>query len=355
MPDESTRSGYVYKFPAFLDTFPGSRSGSLGFLGVRSGRSRPNISRMAWLRKLPSGNWSAQIDRQGVRTSQTWPTKAQAQAWATKIEAEILAKARGQIIRRSLRDALQRSKEGQSHRNQVRLDFFAQSLPFVDKWLEDVRPADFAEWRDRQLQGLKSSSVNRDLNQLQGVLTRCVEWGWLHKNPLSGLKRPKDPPPRNRVITWREAKAVLRALGWKRRRPETLQQEVGFAFLLALHTAMRANEILCFELRGSVAHLPKTKNGDPRDVPLSRRSRRLVELCYPFRLSISSLDALFRKARRNAGLSGFTFHDARATATTRLSKTVDILMLARITGHRDPKQLMTYYRTTPQEIADRLR
>lgn len=311
---------------------------------------------MAWLRKLPSGNWSAQIDRMGVRTSQTWPTKAQAQAWATKVEAEILAKSRGQIVRRSLRDALEQAKKGQSHRNQVRLDFFAQSLPFVDKWLEDVRPADIAEWRDRQLQGLKSSSVNRDLNQLQGVLTRCIEWGWLHKNPLSGLKRPKDPPPRNRVITWREVRAVLRALDWKPRKPETLQQQAGFAFLIALHTAMRASEVLAFEWRGTVAHLSQTKNGDPRDVPLSARALRLVALCYPLTLTGPSLDALFRKARNKAGLSGFVFHDSRGTALTRMSRTLDVLTLARVSGHRDVNLLSrVYYRTTPQEIAARLR
>ena len=310
---------------------------------------------MASFRKLPSGLWNAQVARMGVRMSKSFPTKAAAEAWAAQMEHEILARQRGQIIRRSLRDALQEAKAGQSHRNQVRLDFFAQSLPFVDKWLEDVRPADFAAWRDRQLLGLKASSVNRDLNQLQGVLTRCVEWGWLHKNPLSGLKRPKDPPPRDRVISWREIRAMLRALDWRPRKPETLQQEVGFAFLIALHTAMRAGEVLRFEWRVKVAHLAKTKNGDPRDVPLSRRAQRLVALCYPLTVSASSLDALFRKARIRAGLSGFTFHDARATATTRLAKKVDILTLARITGHRDPKQLMTYYRTTADQIADSLR
>lgn len=312
---------------------------------------------MASFRKLPSGLWRAEIFRQGVRTSRAFTTKAQAQAWAATVESEITAKSRGQIIRRSLRDALTEAKKTAGRRDVTRLDYLADSLPFADKWLEDVRPADFALWRDHRLQALKSSTVNRDLNLIQGVLTKCVkEWGWLHKSPLSGFKRPKDPPPRNRVITWREVRAMLRALGWKRKKPETLQQEVGFAFLLALHTAMRAGEVLSFELRGSVAHLENTKNGDPRDVPLSARALRLVALCYPFNVTTASLDALFRKARRNAGLSGFTFHDARASALTRMSRHVDVLTLARISGHRDLKTLMDcYYRTTPQQIAARLR
>ena len=66
-------------------------------------------------------------------------------------------------------------------------------------------------------------------------------------------------------------------------------------------------------------------------------------------------DALFRKARARAGLSGFTFHDSRATALTRLSRQVDVMTLARISGHRDLALLLrVYYRETPAQIAARL-
>lgn len=310
---------------------------------------------MASFRKR-GDTWRAEVVKRGVRESASFRTKAQAQAWATQIEAEIEARARGQIVRRTLRQAMDRLREQARRRDATRLVFLAESLGFADKWLEDVTPADFSVWRDRQLLGLKPSSVNRDLNMMQGLFTRCIEWGWLHKNPLSGFKRPKDPPPRDRLISWREIRAVLRALGWQRKPPETLQQEVGYAFLMSLHTGMRAGEVLSYELRGSVAHLPKTKNGDSRDVPLGRRALRLHALCHPFKLNTASLDALFRKARKRAGLEGFTFHDARATALTRLSSKVDALTLARISGHRDLKTLLDhYYRTTPEQIAQGLR
>jgi integrase len=68
------------------------------------------------------------------------------------------------------------------------------------------------------------------------------------------------------------------------------------------------------------------------------------------------LDALFRKARRNAGLSGFVFHDARRTALTRMSKRLHPMQLARISGHRDLKTLLTtYYAETVEDIGARLR
>lgn len=312
---------------------------------------------MAHYRKLPSGQWYAEVAKKGVRKGQAWPTKAAAVAWATQLEAEILAKARGQIIRRTLRQAFERYAETGTKWEKTRLLFLAGSLGFVDKWLEDVTADDFGRWRDRQLQGVKGSTVNRDLNLMMAVLSRCRdEWGWLHKSPLTKFKRPKDPPPRNRVITWREIRSILRALDWRREKPVTMQQEVGFAFLVALHTAMRQGELVLIERRGKVAHLPKTKNGDARDVPLSFRAQRLLDLCYPLRVSKGSIDALFRKARERAGLSGFTFHDSRATALTRLSKTVDVMTLARISGHRDVRTLFEhYFRTSTEEISEQLR
>jgi integrase len=317
---------------------------------------------MASYRQLASGHWCAQVFRQGVRTSQTFPTKAHAVAWATQVEAEILAQKRGQVIKRSLNQALERYKlEVSSKKKGAKFEtsrlnaMMSYGLDFGDRWLEDVTAADFGRWRDLRLQGVKASSVNRDINLLCAVFTACIEWGWLTKSPLKGFKRPQNPPARTRVISWREIRAMLRALGWKRQPPETLQQQVGFAFLLSLHTAMRAGEVLRYELRGTVAHLSTTKNGDPRDVPLSARALRLHALCPSYTISSASLDALFRKARKAANLEGFTMHDSRATALTRMSKKVDVLTLARISGHRNISQLMTYYRETAAEIGAGLR
>lgn len=312
---------------------------------------------MASIGRLPSGMWRAQVFKAGVRTSRTFTTRAKAQAWATEIEAEILAQNRGQIVRRSLRDAFDRAAEAANHHDRTRLAFLGESIGFADKWLEDITPDDFGRWRDRQLLGVKASTVNRDLNLISGILSSCRdEWGWLHKSPLTKFRRPRNPPPRSRTIRWQEVRRMLRALGWRRAPPQTLQQEVGFAFLMALHTGMRAAEVLGYELRGKVAHLEKTKNGDPRDVPLGARALRLHALCPAYSVTPASLDALFRKARRRAGLDGFVFHDARRTALTRMAKLLGPMQLARISGHRDLKILMgTYYAEAAEDIGAKLR
>ncbi len=51
-----------------------------------------------------------------------------------------------------------------------------------------------------------------------------------------------------------------------------------------------------------------------------------------------------------------TFHDARASALTWLARRVDVLVLARISGHRDISLLhRVYYRATAAELAKGLR
>lgn len=321
---------------------------------------------MAYLLKLKSGKWSAQIDRAGVRTSASFATKAAAHAWATTVEAEIMARKRGQVARKTLRQALERySREvSPTKKNalweQTRIKFFLSDefgLPFADKLTDEVTADDIGKWRDLRLQGVKGSTINRDLNLLSAAFTTCVkEWGWSSRNPTGMARRPANPKPRDRLIAWHEIRRVLRALDWHMRPAQTLQQQAGFAFLMSLHTAMRASEVLKAEYSGGVAVLTDTKNGESRRVPLSPRAVRLLTYCPQFTITGPSLDALFRKARDRAGLEGFVFHDARATALTRMARRVDVLQLAKISGHRDISILSnTYYRESAESIGSRLR
>ena len=64
---------------------------------------------------------------------------------------------------------------------------------------------------------------------------------------------------------------------------------------------------------------------------------------------------LFRKARDSLMIPDLHFHDARAYALTRFSRKVDAFELARISGHKDLRTLISvYYRATSEDIASRL-
>jgi integrase len=110
-------------------------------------------------------------------------------------------------------------------------------------------------------------------------------------------------------------------------------------------------------VNGRVAHLPKTKNGYARNVPLSSRAIEILAQLPDgestlFNVAGASLDALFRKAKARAIIEDLHFHDTRREALSRLAKKVDVLTLAKISGHRDLRILSNvYYQTDMGEVA----
>ena len=107
-------------------------------------------------------------------------------------------------------------------------------------------------------------------------------------------------------------------------------------------------------------HLPITKSGRSRNVPLSSKARSLLRRMKGwddesvFGLQAPTLDALFRKSRSRAGLDGFTWHDTRHTSATMISRQISVLDLCKMFGWTDPKMAMTYYNPHASRIADLL-
>ena len=72
-------------------------------------------------------------------------------------------------------------------------------------------------------------------------------------------------------------------------------------------------------------------------------------------MSPQSCDALFRKYVKRSGVENLHFHDARKEATARLAKKLDVMDLAKVTGHRDLRMLLDcYYHPSAAEIAEKL-
>jgi integrase len=330
---------------------------------------------MATAKKTAQGTWRVQLEIKGVRDSGTFPTKREADAWAARRATEIRAMATtGQAgTVKTLRDALRRyadevspTKRGEVQ-EVVRLRALErQALP-IDKKLADLTTADLVLWRDSRLAVTARGSVLRQMTLLGHVLEVARrEWQWIGANPMADVRRPGEPDHRERIITGREVRLMLRSLGYTRRGPvRSMSQAVAMAFLLALSTGMRAGEIAGLtwdRVRGDHVRLPITKNGSARDVPLSTVARRVIgrmegfDSVLVFGIGSQVLSTLFRRHRERAGLDGFTFHDARHTAATRLamSRRVDVLELCRIMGWKNPKQAMVYFNPTASQIAARL-
>ncbi|HEY5849384.1 MAG TPA: tyrosine-type recombinase/integrase, partial [Lysobacter sp.] len=319
---------------------------------------------MASIRKRGT-SWRAEVYRDGTRESSSFPTKQLAVAWSQQREAELGGERLPdhtvkEALRRYQREVCPQHKgekwEVARLRMMERDELAAIRLPALRK--EHV-----SAWKRRRLESVSGASVAREMTLLRLVLEEAKrEWGWLHQNVARDVKKPASPPSRKRRISQDEIERVTLACGVTDLEADTAIQRTGLAFLFALETAMRAGEILGLtwdKVRQKAVTLPATKNGDQREVPLSKRAREILEALPKgeptcFNVDTATRDVLWRRARDASEVVDLHFHDSRAEAIWRLSKKLDVMELARVIGHRDLRSLMIYYQTSADDLADRL-
>lgn len=334
---------------------------------------------MASYTKTKNG-WRVQIARRGVRLSRTFATKAAGAAWAIKEETAILDGAAQKWPRKTVGEALDRYEaevtpgKGSARAETARLRAFRREFPLIAaKIISDVDSSDIAGWRDAMLKRISPGGVRRIGNSLRNVWTIArKEWRWCGESPWSAVRMPADNPERERLAGWREIRALLRRCDYVTHHPPVSGlQNVAWAFLVALRTAMRASEVVNLkrqDVSGSVAtvkHKSQHLTGKPRKVPLMPRGAALLAELVAFAearrrdnlftIKAASLDAQFRKITASLLIDNLHFHDSRATALTHMARRVDVMTLAKISGHRDIRILQqVYYRESAEQIAERI-
>lgn len=343
---------------------------------------------MAYIRQTAAGRWRAEVERRGVREARNFATKKEAKLWAAQREGEILAGAgrgSGAVPRHTLREAVERywrevsAARGSAREDRLRLSALLRDHGvLVDKALAEIRTADLAAWRDARLSRVAPATVQREINTLRPIWRLAQdEWGWLPQemsSPWRGLRLPPKTHARTRRVSWREARAILRNVGFHRDIPPSRPMEQAiWAWVVALHTALRAGEIMKMarsnvDLKRRIFTIAQHKTQahvGERRVPITPRAARILRVLEKaaedagrdnyFTVSETSRDTLFRKVVARLMIEDMHFHDSRAAALTWLAKRYDVMTLARISGHVDINMLYnTYYRETPEDVAARL-
>jgi integrase len=321
---------------------------------------------MATVQKTASGKWKFTATVNYKQHTKTFETKAEGYVWEESLKAgkgKVPVMTFGKLLGK-YRDEVSVKKKGERWES-IRIGLFLRDK-IADIKIADLSKATFSEWRDRRLKEVSALSVLREWALLSHCLQVAVnEWEYLAANPMKGLKKPKGEQPRDRLISQDEIQRLCFALNYT---PEakltTVTSRIGAAFMFAIETAFRAQEICNLrwvDISGRVAKINDSKTfAGVREVPLSSAAMAIIEQCkgldknLVFNIKTSQLDALFRKAKKLAVVEGLHFHDTRAEAITRLAKKLDILDLARMVGHKDLKMLMVYYRESASDIAKRL-
>lgn len=334
---------------------------------------------MATFRKR-GDTWLAEIRRKNhPYISKTFPTKRAAQIWASEVEHTMDNRGRVSADKTKLADLFARFAEEVSPTRkgerweQVRIRFFLKRREFAGLTVATCDDRVIRQYRDARLKEVSPSSVNREMNLLAGIFSHAIkEWGLRATNPVSTVGRPVGHD-RARNLRWsdNDIAKILEASGFQEDvRPKVGREYVGWAVLLLVETAMRLGE-LCAVKVGDVHLVDRwlrvhdSKNGDPRDVPLSPRACELLECLVRGRapeekvipVTSDTLGLYFRRERAKVKLStpGLRIHDIRHEGTSRLAtKFSNVLELSAVTGHRSLQSLRRYYNPKASDLAKRL-
>lgn len=328
---------------------------------------------MATIRKL-RGRWQAQVRRRGVPPrAKSFDTKTAAERWATDLEAEanrsgwaVDTRAAEKTTLKELltryRDEVTPSKRG-AVSERARINSIVR-CPIAHRTLAKLTSADVASYRDERLKTVAPATVIRELNTVSHAIEIASrEWGlWLPRNPVKLVRRPPVPRGRTRRFKEGEENALLTACD--RGRTPLLKPLI----VLAIETGMRRGELLDLrwqhvDLKLAVAHLPLTKNGDSRDIPLSRRAVAILQELRAedsnrervFPITGNAVRLAFEHLRVRAGMSDLRFHDLRHEAISRLfEKGLNIVEISAISGHRELKMLQRYTHLRAADLVARL-
>lgn len=315
--------------------------------------------------------WVAEVRTKGRYISKSHTSQNAAKDWAWEQERKV-GRVEGIMLGKTLTQALERyAREVSPLKKGARWEMIRLERLKKDNIahfpMSSIRSDDIDDWiDDRKSTGVKGSTINRELNLLSAVLTKArKKWKWLEINPMENVERPKNPPHRKKTYSPENITLILKALDYSEGKEViTQRQRIAVAFLLSIESAMRQGEIwgiLAEHIHYDDCYvfLPDTKNGQPREVSLSIKAIKLlkslnVESGRILPTSQASAGVIFRRALQLAEITGYTFHDARHTAITRLAKKLKILDLAKMVGHEDIRNLNVYYNPKPKDIADEL-
>lgn len=230
--------------------------------------------------------------------------------------------------------------------------------------IHQITSKDLTTWRNLRLQSVSAGTVRREIAYLSAVMSYAVKELFIIKdNSFTNLSKPSMPKSRSRRISDDEIATILDSATYKQSdKPTQTQHYVAWTFLFAIHTAMRRGEILGItkdDIKDGYIHLPKTKNGEARNVPLTPKAKEILtwldidDKLIPF--NENSFKKSWQRVQNKAGLDDLNFHDTRHEAISRFVKdySLPVEKLAKITGHKDIKTLInTYYNPDIQELVD---
>lgn len=225
---------------------------------------------------------------------------------------------------------------------------------FGEYYLHEITRYHIESYQSERSQQVGVCMVNREITILKGILTKAIDWGFLLKNPVKGIKLEKEKP-RHRYLNREEMTKLIEACG-RNGQIRYLKHIV----IIDLNTGLRKDEILSLkkesvDLIRNVITVREGKGGYTRFVPINETAKReLTGLVsrgdseYIFHdsrgFAFKDIKKSFNSAVVRAELRDVHFHDLRRTfATNCVFKNVPPKTLQKWMGHKKIETTMKYY------------
>ncbi|WP_224982729.1 site-specific integrase [Geomonas agri] len=283
-------------------------------------------------------------------------------------------------------------KDGKATVNRLR-NCFAE---FLSTDLINLTAWNVEKWRTRRLkEGLKPSTVNRDLTALKALVSKAVEWKALQDHPLSKVKPSKvDDGSRVRFLSKDEEQNLMRVLDeretraraersnanqWRRDRGYPLFPDLAAAsfadhlkpmVLVSLNTGLRWGELVSLTwekvdldralitVGGQTAKSGKTRyiplNSPALDALAGWKKQSAGTLVFPGRKGgvLDNVNKAWGAVLEAAGIADFHWHDMRHHFASKLVMAgVDLNTVRELLGHSDLKMTLRYAHLAPEHKA----
>jgi integrase len=218
--------------------------------------------------------------------------------------------------------------------------------------------------------GRSGETINHYFNTISKLFQMVNnEWDLPIANPIKGIKRM--PPSKGRTKRVNLELESLLLSGCNKLDLPLLSSIIQFA----IQTGMRRGEIMGLtwadiDLPNRKVYLHQTKNGEPRQVPLTRQAMAVLEALsrdkeMVFPMGMDALRSQFNRLKDYAkgqwngvGINLFDdlrFHDLRHEALSRLSDAgLNVIELSHISGHRTLGMLKRYTHPSHEAIFSKL-
>jgi integrase len=328
-------------------------------------------------------SWRAQVRQAGHKSiSETFATKAEAVAWARKIEAEMDARrfkdARG-LAHITLKELIEWYEEEIGSMS----PFGKNKVAVLRMWkrdhgkvaLAELSPAYLTTYvRNRRKAGASGVTIAIDLTYLAGVFKSAKD---LQQLPLSldaiqaaranmaHLKISAKSKERSRRPTEREIALLCDYLDQHSRLP--MRDIIHFA----IESAMRIEEITLLrwvDLNDTDRTIiirnrkhPRQKQGNDQEVPLLGKTYEIIQRqprpdvitsqTRIFPVKVETITTIFPRAKNALGIEDLHFHDLRHEGVSRLfEQGYQIHEVALMSGHRDWKMLARYTQLKAKDL-----